>query len=435
MSVAIARRGTIASSKVSAVVPQYIGSGAVTAIPISTPTAIPKPAGTQVGDLMILAVADAYTDPPDTAAPAGWTLVGNDISGASDSSMSVFKRIMQAGDGNPTVQGTSMGVRAAVISVWRGYSTVIKAGNDTRTSATGSFATMSPTPTENDNDTIFQIWTADTAAGRTGTPAASWTEIIDSQPNSLHVYGQYQQFASPVVNTDVPDFSTSDYNTGIALVITNNSQISGTVTAPSLVGTSQASTGGTATTTLPITIPAGVVAGDLLVLNVGKDITTAAVNAISGWTATPERAVSTITEHTTFYRVAQAGDAGSTVNVTMSAATVFDLAMAAYHPASAPTVISTPIDLTSNDTDFSIHLGTTTMAHSGFVVLVSGINNYATTLTVTEPGFRTDLDYSALERTVIAVKGYGPGRPGYQQVQAGAATHGGTVALVVEGTT
>lgn len=428
----LARRGVVAASSSSELDPEYIGAGAVTNIPLSTPTAIPLPAGALPDDLLLLSVSHAQSTPPSDAAPGGWTLLGSDASPGSDCALSIFSRIMQIGDGDPTVDASASATRTAIIVAWRDYTIAIFASVASGVSASAT-PSIDPAPTENDNDTIVQIWAADAAAGRTTTPSASWTEAFDAQPNALQMFGQYQQFATFVTNADGPTFSTSDNNAGIAIVLTNNEQVALDDDDPELVGTATATTGASSLDELNIVIPAAVEIGDLLVLNVAKGSTSFDVEDISGWTATPVRQVSTVTEHKTFYRVAQSGDAGATLGVTLTGATTFDLGMVAYRAPLTGGVVDSEIDTSSNTTDFSIHLGEAELSQQGFVVLVAGFNS-ATAFDFLEAGFRTDLSYFDREQQIFAVKGIGAGRVGYIGVITAVTTHGGVVALLVEGT-
>lgn len=125
-----------------------------------------------------------------------------------------------------------------------------------------------------------------------------------------------------------------------------------TVTGPTVVGTATSS-GNQTKTVHTVTIPAGVQPGDQLVLFNSSNATgTMSATASAGWTRIIDASTSG-SRHGAFVRVAQAGDAGTTVSITLSGLAKADLTLVAYRGvtlgASAgqagyttPTVAATP---------------------------------------------------------------------------------------------
>ncbi len=125
-----------------------------------------------------------------------------------------------------------------------------------------------------------------------------------------------------------------------------------TVTGPQVVGTAS-SAGTTTKATHTVGVPAGVQPGDQLVLFVASNATgTTSISTPAGWT--PAVDVPTAgSRHAAFVRTAEAGDAGSTVSVTLGALAKADLTVAAYRGVTlgatggqagytTPTVTATP---------------------------------------------------------------------------------------------
>lgn len=125
-----------------------------------------------------------------------------------------------------------------------------------------------------------------------------------------------------------------------------------TVTGPQVVGTATSS-GNTTKTAHTVTVPANVQPGDQLVLFSASNATNAATaTPPAGWTRIIDASTSG-SRHGAFVRTAQAGDAGSTVTITLSTLAKADLTLAAYRGVTlgasggqpgytTPTVAATP---------------------------------------------------------------------------------------------
>jgi PKD repeat protein len=110
---------------------------------------------------------------------------------------------------------------------------------------------------------------------------------------------------------------------------TSSTTRSVTVSGPTLVATAT-SVGNQTKTTHTVTIPAGVQPGDQLILfNASNATGTATATAPTGWTRIIDASTAS-SRHGAFVRTAQAGDAGSTVTVTLSTLAKADLTLAAY---------------------------------------------------------------------------------------------------------
>ncbi len=125
-----------------------------------------------------------------------------------------------------------------------------------------------------------------------------------------------------------------------------------TVSGPTIVGVSS-STGNLSKLTHTVTVPAGVQPGDQLVLFSASNAPgTFTASAAEGWTRVIDASTSG-SRHGAFVRTAQAGDAGSTVSITLSGYAKADLTLAAYRGVTlgatagqpgytTPTVAATP---------------------------------------------------------------------------------------------
>ncbi|MCP9485244.1 MAG: hypothetical protein MSC30_05260 [Gaiellaceae bacterium MAG52_C11] len=171
----------------------------------STIFSIPAPSGSGAGDLLL---AWVVTDTAHTiaAAPTGWTQVGSTQADGTDSSLSVFSRLLQAGDPSSWT-GSFPSVEAGIVGVvgYRGAdpTTPIEliGQRSAGYSSTSTTATIAP---GGNGRLLVTLYGADPGTGsRSGTPDTNpaATERIDVGNGTLgYVYAQdhLQTTAAPI---------------------------------------------------------------------------------------------------------------------------------------------------------------------------------------------------------------------------------------------
>jgi PKD repeat protein len=168
----------------------------------------------------------------------------------------------------------------------------------------------------------------------------------------------------------------------VTLTVTDNRGSTGTVTHTatptstgsqiSYVGASSAAAGSTnATTPAKVTVPAGVQAGDELVLILSAAATQQAYNPPAGWTLVANPTSSSLSERV-WVRPATASDAGTTVGVTTGASTAIktNLSILAYRGVDTANPVSASASQADN-TAATSHTSPTVQAPDGTGWLLS----------------------------------------------------------------
>ncbi len=164
--------------------------------------AVPAPAGTSAGDLLLAWVATDTTH-AISAPPTGFTQLGTTQAEGTDTSVSVFWRLLQPGDPG-SFAGSFVGGEAGIagVAAYRGLDQ--SAPIEAFAQRSGSPATAQITP-QGDGRMIVALFGADPGANpRTGTPDSNpaATERLEAQNGTLGlVYAEdyLQASAAPVV--------------------------------------------------------------------------------------------------------------------------------------------------------------------------------------------------------------------------------------------
>jgi hypothetical protein len=265
--------------------------------------------------------------------PAGWTQASTVLSGTGPNTQ-VFQRVAVAGDAGDPVR-VNLSAQAKVTLQLVAYSGTATSGPiaSVQTSARPA-GTSHPTPpsTAAAGSWVVSVWSDKQSVARTWTAPAGVTVrnnqagigagdvatlVADNGPVAGGAIGN--------LTATVPTASTRAATLTIALA-------RGTTGPPPATGIALRGSEGTsarAVTSASVSVPASVQAGDGLVMVLSTNSTVTGATP-AGWAPVHTRLSGTGPNTQVFQRVAGAGDAGSTVAVTLSAQAKVTLQLVAY---------------------------------------------------------------------------------------------------------
>ncbi len=296
-----------------------------------TSATVTVPAGVQAGDGLVLVLSTNST--VTGAAPAGWTQRGAQLSGTGPNTQ-VFSRVAGAGDAGTAVTVALSGQAKVTLQLMAYSGTAASGPIASVASSARPAGTSHPTPaaTAAAGSWVLSVWSDKQAAART------WTA-----PGGVNVRSNLAGVGSGDVATLVADNgpvaggavgnltatvpTASTRATTFTIVLAPGSGGPPPATGIALRGAE--GTSARAVTSVSVDVPAGVQAGDglVLVLSTNSTVTGAAP---AGWTQRGAQLSGTGPNTQVFSRVAGAGDAGTAVTVALSGQAKVTLQLMAY---------------------------------------------------------------------------------------------------------
>jgi hypothetical protein len=289
------------------------------------------PAGVQAGDGLVLVLSTNST--VSGATPAGWTSMGNLLSGTGPRTQ-VFQRVAGVGDaGDPVTVALSGQAKVNLQLV--AYSGTAAAGPiaSVASSSRGT-GTSHPTPaaTAAAGNWVLSVWSDKQAAARTWTAPAGVTVRNNQAGVGSGDVATLVADNGPVagggvgnLTATVPTASTRAAT--FTIVLAQGSGGPPPATGIALRGASGESA--RAVTAASVDVPADVQAGDGMVMVLSTNSTVTGATP-AGWTLAHSVVSGTGPTTQVFSRVAQAGDAGNAVTVLLSGQAKVTLQLMAY---------------------------------------------------------------------------------------------------------
>lgn len=274
----------------------------------ATPLSVAKPTGVAAGDLLLLAVVST-TSPVNLPLQDGWYLLpSGSING--DNNVAVWVKLAGASEpSNYTVAVASAGTTGATILAL--YSDAgAELGIADVASQTNASSTNRTYPSVDFSAAGW--WACFGHHGTfTSTPASGFTEHVDTTVSGTRIYSMSKAVASAGASGTASATGTAQTSKCVSVAVVET-----TFVAPGPRPRDSAVNAGAAvTSSIAVTAPATIVAGDLLLLQ----LTTAASRTISdpsGWTAiTPVTGAGGIYA---WYKIADGSEAGASITISFT---------------------------------------------------------------------------------------------------------------------
>lgn len=328
----------------------------------NTTFSVDKPSGTLEGDFMLLVVHASNTSISVPTLPAGWQQVRNGVMTGVLGPLIFYKVAGASEPSSYTLTTTASQTLALGMLSFYGASPI---AIDTATSQANGSATNRTFPGVTASAAGLLVGFAGLGLNFASTPPGGATEHWDTTIGSRRVYCLSATVSAAGATGDVVATSTNATTSLCVSVMLIESSAttyatpdlrSWSLTTPSSVGSSQT-----------VTIPADAEEGDLLILHAAFDANRT-VTTPSGWTAL--QTIAADGGIWTWWRLAEAGDAGDTVTVSFSGGTTtVGLAIVAVVSRSGKTLTIGASAQTTSSSASSVTLPTVTSTRDNALLL------------------------------------------------------------------